>query len=94
MVDPPSPEVTAFTQWVHRLRNEVNTATMAAAAARSLLDAGQVDQARVNLDRVEGACRRSAALLSAQPGCDRSSVSGVPGERPSGAHPGNQPTQR
>ncbi|MBW3549233.1 MAG: hypothetical protein KY442_00010 [Proteobacteria bacterium] len=80
-----------FSQWVHRLRNEVNTATMAAAAARSLLEAGQPDQARVNIDRVEGACRRAAALLSAQPGRDGHADGGAPGERPSGAHPSARP---
>lgn len=56
-----------FDAWLHRLRNEVNSAQMAAAAALMLLDAGQQQSARENLDRAASACRRSAKLLSGRP---------------------------
>ncbi|MDQ3223121.1 MAG: hypothetical protein M3Q75_06590 [Gemmatimonadota bacterium] len=56
-----------FSQWMHRLRNEVNTATMAVAAADVLLQVGEIDQARTNLQRAQQAGRRCAAMLADQP---------------------------
>lgn len=56
-----------FASWMHRLRNEVNAAVMATAAARTLYDAGQPAQARLNLERAQGACQRCARMLSGSP---------------------------
>lgn len=50
-------------RWMHELRNELNTAMMAAAAARQLLQRGATDDALENLRRTELACRRCAQLL-------------------------------
>ena len=50
-------------RWMHELRNELNTAMMAAAAARQLLQTGATDDALENLRRTESACRRCAQLL-------------------------------
>jgi C4-dicarboxylate-specific signal transduction histidine kinase len=50
-------------RWMHELRNELNTAVMAAAAARHLLQAGATNEALENLRRTELACRRCAQLL-------------------------------
>jgi hypothetical protein len=54
-------------QWMHRLRNELNTATMACAAAKALLATGAVELAEENLQRVGKACARTAALLDEAP---------------------------
>ena len=50
-------------RWMHELRNELNTAMMAAAAARHLLQNGETNEALENLRRTELACRRCAQLL-------------------------------
>jgi C4-dicarboxylate-specific signal transduction histidine kinase len=50
-------------RWMHELRNELNTAMMAAAAARQLVQTGDTDEALKNLRRTEQACRRCAQLL-------------------------------
>lgn len=54
-------------QWMHALRNEFNTAMMAAAAARHLLETGHSAEALENLRRTEAACRRGAQLLRRAP---------------------------
>lgn len=57
-----------LTQWVHQLRNELNTVTMANAAAAYGLDHHQPTEAvRENLRRVQLACLRCAALLQGFP---------------------------
>ncbi|HEY4556399.1 MAG TPA: hypothetical protein VIG68_08205 [Lysobacter sp.] len=48
---------------MHDLRNELNTAMMAAAAARRLLQAGDTAEALANVHRVEAACLRCGQLL-------------------------------
>ncbi|CAA9355372.1 MAG: hypothetical protein AVDCRST_MAG71-3023 [uncultured Lysobacter sp.] len=50
-------------RWIHELRNELNTAMMAAAAARRLLQDGMTDEALANVRRTEAACYRCASLL-------------------------------
>ncbi|MDI9239666.1 hypothetical protein QLQ15_12200 [Lysobacter sp. LF1] len=51
-------------QWMHRLRNELNTITMANAAAMSLIDHGEpIERVREHLSRAEAACRRCQDLL-------------------------------
>lgn len=65
--DPPASPEADFARWLHRLRNEVNTATMAAAAAAGLLDAGADQAARDNLQRAREACKRCSALLGEPP---------------------------
>lgn len=60
----PAPDATsAGKRWMHELRNELNTAMMAAAAARHLLQGGETNEALENLRRTELACRRCAQLL-------------------------------
>lgn len=50
--------------WQHRLRNELNTITMANAAAVSLIDHGApIERVREHLVRAEAACRRCQDLL-------------------------------
>lgn len=49
--------------WLHELRNELNTAMMAAAAARQLLQTGDDAEALANIRRTEAACQRCARLL-------------------------------
>lgn len=62
---PPQPE---HARWRHRLRNELNTVTMANAAAVELLDHGaSIERVRENLMRAEAACRRCHALLQDSP---------------------------
>lgn len=56
-----------FSQWLHQLRNEVNTATMAVAAADVLLQMADLDQARANLQRAQRAGRRCATMLGNPP---------------------------
>lgn len=65
----PDPDPAEFARWLHRLRNEVNTVSMASAAASGLIEAGAAgDQAvRDNLRRVRDACRRCSALLAEPP---------------------------
>ena len=53
----------AHDRWMHDLRNELNTAMMAAAAARRLLQAGDTAEALANVHRVEAACLRCGQLL-------------------------------
>lgn len=63
---PPLPcadEVPADGRWMHALRNELNTAMMAAAAARRLLQDGDAAEALENLRRVEAACERCVQRL-------------------------------
>lgn len=50
-------------RWTHELRNELNTAMMAAAAARRLLQDGESEEALANIRRTEAACYRCALLL-------------------------------
>lgn len=50
-------------RWMHELRNELNTAMMAAAAARRLLQDGKSEEALSNMRRAEAACYRCALLL-------------------------------
>ena len=54
-------------RWIHRLRNELNTASMACAAAQAVLAGGAVAKAQENLERARGACARAAALLEQAP---------------------------
>lgn len=50
--------------WRHALRNELNTITMANAAAVSLLDHGApLERVREHLLRAEAACRRCSELV-------------------------------
>lgn len=65
----PSAGPTEFARWLHRLRNEVNTVTMASAAAHRLIEAGAGDDPAVrdNLRRVRDACQRCSALLAEPP---------------------------
>lgn len=56
-----------FSQWLHQLRNEVNTATMAVAAAEALLQMGDAAQAQANLRRAQQAGRRCAMMLGKPP---------------------------
>lgn len=56
-----------YARWLHRLRNEINTAHMACAAAQVLLDNGAVELARENLRRAANACSRSAKVLDEAP---------------------------
>lgn len=65
----PAPEPSEYARWLHRLRNEVNTVTMASAAASGLVEAGAADDPAVrdNLRRVRDACRRCSALLAEPP---------------------------
>lgn len=53
--------------WMHALRNELNTAMMAAAASRRLLQTGEPDEALENVRRTEAACLRAAMLLRDAP---------------------------
>lgn len=51
-------------RWRHALRNELNTITMANAAAVSLLDHGApLERVREHLMRAEAACRRCSELV-------------------------------
>ncbi|MBX9403158.1 hypothetical protein K4L06_17755 [Lysobacter sp. BMK333-48F3] len=65
----PGPDPAEFAHWLHRLRNEINTVTMASAAASGLVEAGAADDPAVrdNLRRVRDACRRCSALLAEPP---------------------------
>ncbi|MFK3648592.1 hypothetical protein ACI2IY_09125 [Lysobacter enzymogenes] len=67
--DPVAPAADADdpTRWLHRLRNELNTVSMACAAAEAVLDAGSADKAQTNLRRAQAACARAAALLAQAP---------------------------
>jgi predicted trehalose synthase len=56
-----------FARWVHRLRNELNTVSMASAAAAGLYAAGDEPSARANLQRVQDACKRCSSLLAEPP---------------------------
>ena len=64
-----APDPTEYARWLHRLRNEINTVTMASAAASGLVDAGAADDPAVrdNLRRVRDACQRCSALLAEPP---------------------------
>ncbi|GHA83678.1 hypothetical protein [Cognatilysobacter bugurensis] len=68
MSAPPTPCVdtdaaAANSRWMHGVRNELNTAMMAAAAARRLLQNGSDAEALENIRRTEAACQRCAQLL-------------------------------
>jgi hypothetical protein len=54
-------------RWMHELRNELNTAMMAAAAARRLVQDGDAGEALENIRRTEAACYRCAQLLQRDP---------------------------
>ena len=49
--------------WLHALRNAVNAASVAVAAARSALDSGDPARAGFFLDESAGACERASKLL-------------------------------
>ncbi|MBB3344015.1 hypothetical protein [Luteimonas sp. RC10] len=51
-------------EWLHALRNAANAATIAAAAVRSALDAGDPARASQFLDEADAACRRLRTLLT------------------------------
>ncbi|MEN4904828.1 hypothetical protein [Luteimonas sp. TWI1416] len=51
-------------EWLHALRNAANAATIAAAAVRSALDAGDRARAFQFLDESDAACRRLRTLLT------------------------------
>ncbi|MDC7805587.1 hypothetical protein PQS31_01920 [Luteimonas sp BLCC-B24] len=53
--------------WLHALRNAVNAATVAVAAARSALESDDPGRAGFFLEESAGACRRAAQLLHARP---------------------------
>lgn len=53
--------------WLHALRNAVNAAGIAVAAARSAIDSGDAERARYFLDESAGACKRAATLLHPAP---------------------------
>ena len=55
--------MSARDRWLHEVRNQLNTATMSAAAARRLLQLGDVEEALANLMRTESACGRCAELV-------------------------------
>ncbi|GAB2517011.1 hypothetical protein [Lysobacter humi (ex Lee et al. 2017)] len=57
----PPPHYTG--RWRHDLSNEVNALTMATAAARRMLDRGDVQAAAMNLARAEEAGMRCVHLL-------------------------------
>lgn len=63
---PPIPAA-ADGRWLHDVRNELNTAMMAAAAARRLLQDGDHAEALANVQRTESACYRCAQLLRHEP---------------------------
>jgi hypothetical protein len=65
------PSSEAFSTWMHRLRNEVNSVQMATSAAQVLLDAGKPEAARENMERARQACRRCAQLLNSEPPPER-----------------------
>lgn len=54
-------------RWRHDLSNEVNALTMAAAAARHMLERGDVDAALANLERAEDAGSRCIELIRRMP---------------------------
>ena len=62
---PPPPHYTG--RWRHDLANEVNALTMAAAAARHMLEMGDVQSARANLARAEVSGMRCIDLLRHMP---------------------------
>lgn len=53
--------------WRHDLSNEVNTLTMAAAAARHMIEVGDLHAAMMNLARAEEAGMRCIQLLRHMP---------------------------
>lgn len=53
--------------WLHSLRNELNTIGLATAAAQLLMERGDRIGAQDNLKRVREACGRCARLLDAPP---------------------------
>ncbi|MGJ7900980.1 hypothetical protein [Lysobacter sp. 1R34A] len=54
-------------RWLHRLRNELNTANMACAAAQALLANGAIELAQENLRRAANAGARMAKVLDEAP---------------------------
>lgn len=63
----PRPSDKPYARWLHQLRNELNTVSMACAAADALLAGGAVELAADNMQRATKACARSAALLDEAP---------------------------
>ncbi|HZH43991.1 MAG TPA: hypothetical protein VEY50_07930 [Lysobacter sp.] len=57
----------ALAEWAHRLRNELNTIGLAAAAAQLLMERGDRIGAQDNLKRVREASARCARLLDDPP---------------------------
>ncbi|GHE43492.1 hypothetical protein ACFOED_10130 [Vulcaniibacterium thermophilum] len=57
----------ARADWLHRLRNELNTIGLAAAAAQLLMERGDRVGTQDNLKRVRDACTRCARLLDEPP---------------------------
>lgn len=67
----PSDYEVEFARWLHMLRNELNTITMASAAASGLFDVGAGQPARENLQRAREACKRCSTLLADPPATRR-----------------------
>jgi hypothetical protein len=51
-------------QWLHDLRNAVNTAGMSIAVARRLIEAGEIERGLGFLAEVETACDRCRLLIN------------------------------
>ena len=64
-----SPSQGADPAWLHALRNAVNAASVAVAAARSALDSGDPTRAGFFLDESAGACERASKLLHTHRAC-------------------------
>lgn len=57
----------ARAEWLHHLRNELNTIGLATAAAQLLMERGDRIGAQDNLKRVREACSRCGRLLDNPP---------------------------
>ena len=69
-----SPLQGADPAWLHALRNAVNAASVAVAAARSALDSGDPTRAGFFLDESAGACERASKLLHTHGACSDTSA--------------------
>ena len=69
-----SPSQGADPAWLHALRNAVNAAIVAVAAARSALDSGDPTRAGFFLDESAGACERASKLLHTHGACSDTSA--------------------
>ena len=54
-------------QWMHELRNAINSATLAAFAADKLMSAGDMPQAHVFLQQIQEACDQCRLLVHQWP---------------------------